>query len=235
MTLLSVSQVLAAANAAVVSATPDVSGALARLLVGVTEVLPASAAAVLVSSDGVLDVLAASSHRVEDLEVHQAQAVEGPCVDCLASGETHTEVGAEAIARRWPTVGPLIVAAGYRTVHASPLTWHGVAFGALNLFDEAEWGDQERATTASAQALADAATLLIVAGGADDAGLAEGLRDALAARAILEQAKGALAHHRRLAMAAAFEALKEFAAEEGLPLGLAARQVMDRARHGTLN
>ena len=72
MTRTSVSDVLARANAAMVGPDLDVTGALARLLAGVTSSLPATAAAVLVDTDGSLEVLAATSHRALDLEMHQA-------------------------------------------------------------------------------------------------------------------------------------------------------------------
>ena len=76
---LGVADVLARANAAMVGPDFDVTGALATLVVGVTSALSTRAAAVLVEVDRDLEVLAASSHRVLDLEIHQAQAQEGPC------------------------------------------------------------------------------------------------------------------------------------------------------------
>ena len=86
MTRLTVSEVLAGANAAIVGPDLDVTGALASLLTGVTGALPADAAAVLVTTEGSLEVLAATSHRVADLEVYQAQVDEGPCLDAMHTG-----------------------------------------------------------------------------------------------------------------------------------------------------
>ena len=63
MTTTSVTDVLTRANAAMVGPHPDVTGALAQLLAGVLDVLSADAAAVLVTSDDSLEVLAATSHR----------------------------------------------------------------------------------------------------------------------------------------------------------------------------
>src|SRR3954452_15701817 len=105
MSTTSVSEVLASANAAMVRPDLDVTGALAQLLAGVTAALPASAAAVLVDAEGALEVLAATSHRALDLEMHQAQADEGPCLDALRGGAEVHEVGAEALVERWPTSG----------------------------------------------------------------------------------------------------------------------------------
>ena len=232
MSTTSVSQVLASANAAMVRPDLDVTGALAQLLAGVVAVLPATAAAVLVDAEGSLEVLAATSHRALDLEMHQAQADEGPCLDALRGGEEVHEVGAEALARRWPTAGPFIVSSGYQSVQALPLSWHGRTFGALNVFRAQPQGFEHQQP--DCRALADAVTLLIVSAHVDHDHLAAGLRAALEDRSVIEQAKGALAFTRSLDMAQAFDALVGLADQEGVTLGVAARRVMARARQGTL-
>ena len=49
--------------------------------------MSADAGGVLVSSPtGQLEVLAATSHRVADLEAYQTGAEQGPCVECLSKG-----------------------------------------------------------------------------------------------------------------------------------------------------
>ncbi len=233
MTRTSVSEVLARANSAMVGPDLDVTGALARLLTGVTASLPASAAAVLVDTDGSLEVLAATSHRALDLEMHQAQVDEGPCVDALRTGVEVHAVGADALVARWPQAGPAIVASGYRAVQALPLAWHGESFGALNVFRENPEGFEGQQP--DCRALADAVTLLIVSAHVDHDHLAAGLRSALEDRSVVELAKGALAHTRSLDMAGAYDALVDLADEEQVTLGVAARRVMDRARSGTLD
>jgi hypothetical protein len=233
MTRTSVSEVLAGANAAMVGPDLDVTGALARLLAGVTASLPAAAAAVLVDSVDSLEVLAATSHRALDLEMYQAQVEEGPCVEAVHTGSEVHAVGAEAIGARWAQAGPAIVASGYRAVQALPLAWHGETFGALNVFREDPVGFEEQQS--DCRALADAVTLLIVSAQVDHDHLAAGLRAALEDRAVVELAKGALAHSRSLHMAQAFDALVSLADEEEVTLGVAARRVMDRARSGTLD
>lgn len=228
----SVSAVLAAANAAMVATDPDVTGALARLLTGVTRALPARAAALLVQSDGSLEVLAATSHRARDLEQFQSQVDQGPCLDAIHTGVEVHAVGAAALTERWPVTGPVILAAGYQSVQAVPLRWQGTVFGALNVFREEAVGftDQQE----DCRALADAVTLVIVSAHLDDEQLVAGLHSALAERALVEQAKGALAHVLSVDMASAYDALVTRADAEGVPLGVAARRVMERARTGTL-
>lgn len=232
MNSMTVAAVLARANAAMVEPALDVTGALARLLTGVTAALPARAAAILVEADGTLEVLAATSHRAVDLEQFQAQVDQGPCLDALRTGTEVHAVGTPILTDRWPIAGPVIVAAGYQSVQAVPLRWQGRVFGALIVFREEATGFDDQQD--DCRALADAVTLLIVSVHSGDEQVADGLRTALAARAVVEQAKGALAHARSLGMAAAYDALLALAEEEDVTLGVVARRVLDRARAGTL-
>lgn len=169
---MSISEVLARANATMVDPARDVTGALAALLAGAVEALPADAAAVLVEVDGSLDLLAATSHRVADLEVYQAQVDEGPCLDAVRRGVPVGLAGAAALAERWPVAGPVIVRSGYTAVEATPLVFQGVAFGGLNVFrsDAADFHDRR----AECRALADAVTLVIVSGQLSPEHVAEG-------------------------------------------------------------
>ena len=230
-----VSDVLAVVAAEVVAEDHDVTGALAALIAGAAEVLPADAAAVLVRSPSAeLDVLAATSHRAADLEMYQVQVDEGPCVDAVRDGAPVDVVGQEAIRARWPLAGPAVLASGYATVHATPLRWRGETFGALNVF-RAEADGVGPSGAAACRAFADAVTVLLVTNGRfDPEQLTSGLADALGARTVVEQAKGALAHVRGLDMAQAFDALWAVADEEGVGLGEAAHRVMVRARAGQL-
>jgi hypothetical protein len=233
MNTTTVSDLLAGATASMVSGAPDVTGALAALLKGVVDVVPADAAAVLVETEaGTLELLAATSHRVADLEMYQVQADEGPCIDSIRTSAAVAESGTEAILGRWPATGRAIVASGYATVATAPLHWHGRCFGALNLF-RAE-ADLDGATTMDCQPFADAATMLILSTHLADRDLTVSLREALEGRAVVERAKGALAQTRSLDMPEAFDALVRIAAQERLSLGDAARRLMEQARSGTL-
>jgi ANTAR domain len=234
MSSRTVSEVLAVAAARMVSDDHDVTGALAALLDGAVESLPVDAAAILVrTGTGGLELLAATSHRAADLEVYQSQVDEGPCVDAVESADAVDVAGRDALLRRWPTVGTAVLTSGYAAVHATPLRWRGQAFGALNVFRAEPTSLADAAS--ECRALADAATLLLVTSGHFGPDhLARILGEALEARSVVEQAKGALAHVRGVGMAEAFDALLAVAADEGLTLGQAARVVMERARQGAL-
>lgn len=232
MTEHSVSTVLSTAAAAMVSADSDVSDGLATLLAGACEVLQAGAVAVLVEFEGSLELLSASSHGAADLEIQQAQLDEGPCIEAMEMCADVVVSGADAIRARWPRVGPLIVDAGYHSVWAAPMRWHGKCFGGLNMF----FGDgiAPGAHGEAPRALADAATMLIVSSRITHGHLTTDLRQALAERALIEQAKGALSYVRSEDMASSYRSLRQVALEEGISLRAAARAVLDRARAGTL-
>ncbi|GAB3449357.1 GAF domain-containing protein [Phycicoccus ginsengisoli] len=227
----SVSQVLARASATMVEGDLDVTGALASLLGGAAMALPVDAAAILVDTDSGLQVLAATSHRALDLEIYQAQVQEGPCVDAIRGGNP-VEAAGSTLTAGWPTAGTAITRAGYLSVRANPLRWHGQVFGALNLFraEPTPFAGQE----GECQALADACTLVLVAGRLDGQHVADGLSAALEERAVVERAKGALAFTYQLDMEAAYDRLLAFAEEQRISLGHAARHVMQLARERRL-
>ena len=114
------------------------------------------------------------------------------------------------------------MASGYRSVQALPLTWHGRPSAPSTCSGRSGFEHQQP----DCRALADAVTLLIVSAHVDHDHLAAGLRAALEDRALVELAKGALAHTRSLDMAEAFDALVALADEEEVTLGVAARRVM---------
>ena len=193
--------------------------------------LPADAAAILVDNGRHgLELLSATSHRTAELEVYQAQRSNGPCVDVLATGEAISATGTAEIVDRWPDVGQLVVASGFRAVHAFPMTWHGQTVGGLNVFSERPEPLSE-ASQALAQHFADAATLaLLQPRGLDDDELAERVAAALEGRAVIEQAKGVLAQRLGLDMAAAYDNLVDRALHDAASLSATARQVIGEAQ-----
>ena len=117
----------------------------------------------------------------------------------------------EDVRVRWPELEEPFRRAGFVGVHAAPLHWHGRAIGALNLFwtDDGDLGEQG---TRLAQTFADVATMAIVSSGrVPVTQVLRRTRAALRERAIIEQAKGVLAHREGLDMAGAFDRLMEMA------------------------
>jgi transcriptional regulator with GAF, ATPase, and Fis domain len=221
---------LAKASAALVGET-DIAGSLATLLSSSTDVLRADASGILVQDDDHLDLLAASSHSAVELELHQAQLDEGPCVEAHRSGQAVNAHGPDLVAR-WPKFGQTMLDSGFSSVHASPLRWHGLALGAMGVFRRADTLLTPQEETV-AQAFADLTTLLIVHTGKVDLGAVRRcVHDVLTARIVIEQAKGVLAWNHGLDMADAYQMLLRRAAQDGGNLTTAAQTVVDEARHG---
>src|SRR5205085_109120 len=126
-------RMLSGAVAAMV-ARLDVADALTHLLEACAEAYPAHAAAILVASPrGGLELLSATSHRADQIELLQIQSETGPCVDALSANEQIFAEGPDMV-ERWGDIGTAILAAGYGGVHAYPMHWRGKAIGGLNLF-----------------------------------------------------------------------------------------------------
>ena len=209
----------------------DVTSVLAQIVADCAQFVPADAAAFLArSAGGGLEVLSATSHKVVELELYQAQANAGPCVDATNSGEPTDGVGGAQIVERWPEVGQAIVDAGFHAVHAFPMRWRGAALGGLNLFSTSA-GALDEGSRALAQNFADFATLAIVQPDALAYGdLVQKVTDALEGRILVEQAKGVLAYTRGLNMAAAYDELVARASSRHATLGVVAAEVLREAQ-----
>jgi hypothetical protein len=85
--------------------------------------LGASATGVIVVDPrGGVSVLSASDERARFLEVLQAQGNRGPCLDCIERNAVIASADLAADEARWPEFAARATAAGYRAVHAFPLT-----------------------------------------------------------------------------------------------------------------
>lgn len=230
MTQSSPARAFAAAVASLVE-HDDVAHTLSRLLLSCADVLGRDAVALMVrDASGDLQLLSSTSHEVAQLELYQIQCASGPCVEAIAAGVGVTASPGSQIAQRWPDVGPGIVDAGFESVHAAPLRWHGESLGGLNLFDRSptplEGDDLDLA-----QAFADIATIVIVRGGRLDMAEAEQqIRRALEGRTVIERAKGVLAYTLRVDMSTAFERLLAMTDGNGPSLSQAAATVIEDAQ-----
>lgn len=220
---------LAAATSALVD-TYDVTDVLAGVLPRAVAVLGAQAAGILVLQDGAsLELLSSTSHVASEIELYQAQASEGPCVDCLAGPKPVSVFGKDDLVSQWPVVGPAMVASGYLGVHAEPLRWHGRALGGLSLFFRTAEPLTEDAR-ALAQAFADITTLALVqTQEPSDRELAAHIRAALDARTVVEHAKGVLMQAQDLDSDAAYTALRTQAGTKGLTVTEMARSLVWQA------
>lgn len=208
----------------------DVIGSVVALLEDACFGLGAEAAGILLGPGGHLELLASSSHRAEELEVHQLHEHEGPCIDAHAGGAPVQAHASDGLADRWPRFAPTMLRAGFHSVHATPITAGGATIGAPGLFrrEDGPFGPDEGRV---AQAFADIASMLIVHLGtatAEDVGMR--VQDVLHRRIAIEQAKGVLADTHDVSMQEAYDVLVGTAAEQGVPLSDWAEQVVRDAQ-----
>lgn len=179
----------------------------------------AAAGIMLASADDELRVLASSSEAMRVLELFEAQADEGPCVDCYRSGRPMVNVNLAEADGLWPRFAPQAVRAGFRSVHALPMRLRGLTIGALNMFRSKE-GRMQEADVVAAQALTDVATIAILQHRAivDAQQLNQQLTQALNTRIVIEQAKGVVAESAGLDMEDAFALLRRHSRKNNLRL-----------------
>ena len=197
----------------VVDLLDQLVGACVNLL-GVT-----SAGLLLDDQKGNLAVVASSSEESRLLEVFQIQNNEGPCLDCVRTGQTVTCDDLETESERWPMFAQTAIDAGFRSVVAVPLRLRDQTIGGLNMFHSEPHpvAEEDRRL---AQALADVATIGILQrrSAHRTTMVAEQLQHALNSRVTIEQAKGVLAERRQLSMEASFETLRSYARNHNLKL-----------------
>src|ERR1700712_1013993 len=145
----------------------DVIGTATRLLSVAADSAGAAAAGLIMRRLGEahLELLAATSHRAEELEVYQVQNDDGPCSEAVETGNAVVVSGADEMARRWPSAAQAFRRAGYVAVQAIPLRWYDEVIGALNLFWLPELADGPGRSELGS-VFADMATLAIIHSGA---------------------------------------------------------------------
>ena len=206
----------------------DVVELLAVLSDRSVELFDAAAAGVLLAdTHRRLRLMTATSEAMELVELFQLQNEEGPCLDCFRSGAPVLVEDLAAAAGRWPRFVPVATQAGFRSAQALPLRLRGEVLGAFGLFRHAA-GSMGPADAASAQALADVATLAILQHRAvhDAQLLADQLQLALNSRVAIEQAKGIIAEHAGVGMEEAFSRLRGYARAHHLRLSDAAESLV---------
>jgi transcriptional regulator with GAF, ATPase, and Fis domain len=207
----------------------DVIDLLTIVTMRCVDVLGASAAGLLLAtSDGRLQLAAASSDAVELVELIALQAQEGACYESFHSGSSVGVGDLQQEIRRWPAFAPAALAMQFRSVHSLPLRMRGAIIGVLGLF-----GTRPDAFDADAlvvaQALADVATISVLQHRAviEQTTLAGQLKNALDTRVVIEQAKGVIAGQTGWPMERAFDALRRYARSTQKRLVDTAAEVID--------
>jgi transcriptional regulator with GAF, ATPase, and Fis domain len=140
-------------------AEPDSAELLRLVTDSCAEVLGASATGLLVADPrGGLEVIAATNDTTRFLELLQAQDGQGPCVECVRTGQIVDVPDLAAESERWPRFTAAADQFGYAAVHAIPLRLDGRAAGGLNIF-HTEVTELSRWQLQAAQAFTDLAVL----------------------------------------------------------------------------
>jgi transcriptional regulator with GAF, ATPase, and Fis domain len=195
------------------------------------QLLPASAAGVLLAGPrGELRAVASSSEAAGMIELFQIQNDQGPCPECVRTGQAVTAEDLQRPDQRWPQFAAAAADAGFRTVHALPMRLRDEVIGALNLFMESP-RRLDAVELQVGQALADVATigLLQERSVRRNEVAAEQLQGALNSRVVIEQAKGKLAERLGIEMDLAFEMLRGYARNTNQRLTDVARNFVDSA------
>ncbi|MCW2760822.1 MAG: hypothetical protein JWR85_1023 [Marmoricola sp.] len=176
---------------------------------------------------GNLQRVASSNEEARLLELLQVQTREGPCFECVQTGESivvHDIAGSSA---RWPTFAERATADGFHSVYAFPLRLREATIGGLNLFG-AQPDALDEGSRVIAKALADIATIGILQQRSihRTSLLAENLQRALNTRIVVEQAKGILSERGNLPMEETFNLLRSYARSHNLKLSDVAHSVV---------
>lgn len=208
----------------------DMADLLHELAQHCVEILGVAAAGLLLSTQRgteSLQVLASSTEQTRLLELFQLQTNEGPCLECVRTGEPVVVPDLSAVTERWPRFAPEALREGFAQVHALPLRLRGETIGALNLFGR-QPGPLPEQDLRAARALADTATIGILQERAIRRGevLTEQLQYALHSRVVIEQAKGVLAQAGDLDMGQSFQVLRGYARSHNTRLSEIAHQLV---------
>ena len=169
-----------------------------------------------------------------DLDEGQYESGFGPCLDAARGGEVMV-VEDMASETRWPDYCPKALALGVRSALSVPLPVQEHVVGALNLYGDAPNAYASEAVElavvfASYAAVAVANAHLY----AETADLAEGMRQAMASRAMIEQAKGILMAQHRCSADEAFSLLTTMSQRMNRKLRDVAAGLVSRAQRAAV-
>lgn len=192
------------------------------------ELLDVDAAGVVLSDQrGSWRPVAASSEQAELLELFAAQTHEGPCQDCVTTGQPVFSADLSTDTR-WPQFTSRAIQGGFQAAAALPMRLRNRVIGSLTLLNTspAAVGD---ADTRLGQALADMATIGLLqqrAGGREEL-LVHQLQATLQHRITLEQASGVLAEHHHISIDHAYTLLRDHSRTHNTPLSDLAHHIAD--------
>lgn len=208
----------------------EVLDAMDRVIAACVEGTSATEAGiVLADRSGALQVIASTSERSSEAEEAQLGTNEGSCLDCYRTGKTIDVPDVSTHHAEWPAFSETMRERGLHGTFAEPIRLRDRTIGSLCVFADHTRGHSDQDVVLM-QLLADAASAALVR--QRDRGVSttieEQVEDALEARVLVEQAKGALAHRRGIRMDEAFQILRRAAAGAGRGIRAMAEDVVHR-------
>lgn len=192
-------------------------------------VTAAGAASVTMRRDGEFQSVAMTSSLATFADEVQYGLQDGPCLQCVRTGEvvTAADYGAEA---RWGDYPQRARAQGVGGSLSLPLQVDGQTVGALNLYATEPGalgdGDRERGLAFAARA---SGALALVEERSSEARLTEQLQEALASRSVIDQALGVVMAQRKVDSEDAFAVLRTASSRTNRKLRDLASEIVEQA------
>lgn len=214
----------------IVFADQPMADILARITDIAERVVPgAVAVSITMIDDGTAVTAAHSGPLALALDEQQYAVGHGPCLDAARYAQA-MPIADMATEARWPEYTPRALALGVRSSLAVPLPLHEAVIGALNLYGiEANAFDADAERVARMFASYAAVTLYNAQASSDNSALALQMQEALASRAVIEQAKGILMGSRRCTPDESFEILRALSQTSNVKLRTVAQALVDSA------
>lgn len=187
---------------------PDVTDFLHQLAVLASAIVPATHCGITLRRDGEIATVVSSDEVATRMDEIQYIRGRGPCLEAIHQG-IRIEVPDMATENRWGDYPGYALANGIHSVFSLPLTLDGHAMGALNLFATTPRAFTDRDIARAEAFTAQAATALtILLRHSRHTDLDDELREALASRAVIDQALGILMVTRKISAREAFGILR---------------------------
>ena len=171
----------------------------------------------------------ASDDWSQSLDELQYAEHEGPCLDAYRTGNAF-RIRDLADEPRWPSYVPRAVAQGARSMMSIPMAAEGSVIGALNLYARrAQAFDGEAASVAEIVAAHAGLASQVSAAYFGHRALAEQLREAMASRAVIEQAKGVVMAANQCSPDDAFQSLVRLSQTTHKKLRDIAQEIVQKA------
>jgi GAF domain-containing protein len=205
----------------------DVTAFLSQVVHLAAAVIPATSCSVTLRRDNSVTTAASSDDMALAVDEVQYGRGQGPCLHALHSGRP-VPVPHLAAEDRWPDYRPHAIAHGVASSLSLPLIVEGNTIGALNIYG-ASVAQFDGTPTRRAEAFAaqTVTALRIVMHQAQQMTLEKQLREALAARALIDQAIGMVAGQQHITATAAFEMAREASQQRNMKVGVLAAEIIE--------